>query len=443
MKLITKLTLFITLSKLAIVVLFVMILPALVERISFQYNNYYLRQQEKKVFEVIEQNGVEYYLQGEANYGSYTMLREEYIALEPLTKDYAVDTIETSQRIIEQDTLMYRVLSRTFSYDNKTYLLEIGKTVATIDQYNKPLQRMALYVLSGLILLTLIIDLLYTRHLLRPLGAIIQSKLLNRKFPFNDHGSPVITSTEDFKYLDNSLIKLMDQVHEAFEKEREFTSNASHELMTPISILQSRIENMVIDPEVPEAMQHHLIEMMKTLNRLKKIVHSLLLISRIENDQFSKSDTIHSATIIKEVIEELEHRLEEKNLVFKLDMNMPVDLFQVNHDLLFQLFYNLINNAIRYNKENGSITITDNRNINGSYSIIISDTGIGIPGDEIGTIFNRFKKSKKTTSEGYGLGLAIVKSIIVFHDLEVTVDSTEGKGTSFEIRFPASISTSQ
>jgi two-component system, OmpR family, sensor histidine kinase ArlS len=438
-KLITKLTLFITLSKLAIVLLFVLILPALVERISYQYNNYYLRQQEKKVFDVIEQNGVDFYLEGEESYGSYTMLKEEYIALEPLDKNYVVDTIETSQRVIEQDTLMYRVLSRTFSYDNRLYLLEIGKTVATIDQYNKPLQRMALYVLSGLILITLIIDLLFTRHLLRPLGEIIRSKLLNRKFPFNDHGSPVKTSTEDFKYLDSSLINLMEQVHEAFEKEREFTSNASHELMTPISILQSKIENLVIDPQVPEELQHRLIDMMKTLNRLKKIVHSLLLISRIENDQFVKKDIINSSTIVKEVIEELDHRLEEKQLQLRLEMVHSKDLHHVNHDLLFQLFYNLINNAIRYNKENGSITIMDSRNTNGSYSIKITDTGIGIPAEEIGSIFNRFKKSKKSSSEGYGLGLAIVKSILVFHDLEVEVDSTEGKGTTFEIIFPSQL----
>ena len=81
----------------------------------------------------------------------------------------------------------------------------------------------------------------------------------------------------------------MEKIHEAFDKEREFTSNASHELMTPISILQTNVENMMMEDGISDEMQEKISAMMKTLNRLKKIVHSLLYISRIENDQFAKS----------------------------------------------------------------------------------------------------------------------------------------------------------
>ena len=83
MKLLTKLTLFITLSKLLIVVLFVLLLPSLVNYASFQYSNYYLNQQKKKVLAVISENGVDYYLQGDSAFASYTMLKEEYISLLP------------------------------------------------------------------------------------------------------------------------------------------------------------------------------------------------------------------------------------------------------------------------------------------------------------------------------------------------------------------------
>ena len=81
MKLLTKLTLFITLSKLAIVILFISILPVLVERISSGYTNYYLGQQKKEVLKVIDRNGIDYYLQGDSSYGSYTMLKEEYVSM--------------------------------------------------------------------------------------------------------------------------------------------------------------------------------------------------------------------------------------------------------------------------------------------------------------------------------------------------------------------------
>ena len=434
MKLLSKLTLFVTISKLAIVVLFVLTLPAIVERIASEYTNYYLRQQEQKVLKAIRENGIQYYLQGESSYGSYTMLKEEYIGLEPADSLLKQDTIETAQRVVEQDTLNYRVLMKTFTSGEENYLLEIGKTTATISQYNRPLQRIASIVLISLILITLVIDLIFTRWLLRPLGWIIETKLINRSFPFNKELPAIETSTTDFKYLDESLILLMDQINEAFEKEREFTANASHELMTPISILQHKIENLLGQEDLPETAQQQLIELNRTMNRLKKIVNSLLLISRIENEQFSKHEKLNVKQIIDELIEEIEHRMEERKISLKLQLPDDLYLNAVNRDLIFQLFYNLVNNAIKYNRDGGTIFITGELNAN-EVVIAIKDTGYGIAASELESIFNRFHKIKSAASEGYGLGLSIVKSIASYHKASIEVHSGAG-GSTFTLRFP-------
>lgn len=440
MKLNSKLTLFITLSKLAIVLLFVLTLPYLTGRIARTYTDYYLQQQKEKVLEVVARNGVESYLQGEASYGSYTMLKEEYISLEPVEEGFTLDTIYTDERIIEQDTLNYRVLTHVFAAGKGSYLMEVGKTVETIDQYNRPLQRIATYVLLGLILITLMIDLFYTRFLLKPLGEIIRTKISNRKFPFNDNSEPVNTSTSDFRFLDQSLISLMNQINDAFEKEREFTANASHELMTPIGILQNKIENLMGEPEVSELVQDRLIGMQRTLNRLKRIVHSLLLISRIDNDQFSKKDMVSVTELFGDVIEEISHRLSEKQISLNVNLSEDIELQNVNRDLLFQMVYNLLNNAIRYNKPEGKINISDRIPENGTYEIDIEDTGVGIPQEEIATIFNRFKKANNSEEEaGYGLGLSIVKSISDYHQITIRVESELSKGTRFTLIFPSVI----
>ena len=436
MKLLTKLTLFITLSKLLIVALFVLLLPSLVNYASFQYSNYYLNQQKKKVLAVISENGVDYYLQGDSAFASYTMLKEEYISLLPAEDTHVKDTIETSQRIVGKDTLNYRILIHEISAENKNYILEIGKTTATISQYNKLLRRFTLYILVALILFSIIIDLVYTHILLRPLSRIIQTKLLNRKFPFKEQLPPIKTSTTDFKLLDDSLIGLMKKIHEAFDKEREFTSNASHELMTPISILQTNVENMMMEENITEEQQDKISSMMKTVNRLKKIVHSLLYISRIENDQFIKSDTVNIHQLSSEIMEELSMRLETKSLTFTNQLSPNILVKKVNHDLFFQLLYNLINNSIRYNKENGSILLLDHYIPGEPYVLEIRDTGIGIKPEELGSIFNRFKAGKDK-SEGYGLGLSIVKSIIAFLGFEIKVTSVYGKWTIFSITIPA------
>lgn len=437
MKLNSKLTLFITLSKLAIVLLFVLTLPYLIEGIARNYTDYYLRQQQKKVLEEVSKKGIEFYLQGDDNYGSYIMLKEDYISLEAIAKGFKIDTIYTDERIIEQDTLNYRVLTHSFDIENETYLMEVGKSIDTIDQYNRPLQRIATYVLLGLLLITLLVDLFYTRFLLKPLEEIIRTKISNRKFPFNEHSIPINTSTTDFRYLDESLINLMQQIHDAFEKEREFTANASHELMTPIGILQNKIENLMGEPEVSDLIQERLVGMQKTLNRLKRIVHSLLLISRIENDQYSKKESVHVNELFSEVLDEISHRLDEKGISLEIKISKQVILENINRDLLFQMVYNFVNNAIRYNKPSGFIRINDKINEDGSYVIIIEDDGIGISQVDIGTIFNRFKKANKSEEEtGYGLGLSIVKSIADYHALKIDVQSVVSQGTSFIIFFP-------
>lgn len=434
MKLITKLTVFYTVSKLAIVLLFVSLLPSLVNNIVSTYTNNYLRQQKEKVIAEIQQRGIDYYLQGQPSYGSYTMLKDEYVSLEPNLNKLFRDTIETSLRVVEEDTLSYRVLREVFDVGPQTYVLEVARTTATIGQLSQPLQKVALSVLAGLIGLTIILDLAYTRIVLKPLKTIISSRIVNAKFPFREPAMPVKTTTSDFLYLDTCLADLMQKVKHAFDKEREFTSNASHELMTPVSILQNKLENMMVDGGISDGTQEKIQGMMNTLNRLKKIVRALLLISRIENDQYSKTETIGISTLIAEVMDELADRVDARGLKVEINIKKDIEISGVNHDLVFQLFYNLINNAIRYNKEGGSIRINADKAARGCM-VSVEDSGIGIPQQELYSIFNRFKKSHRSAEEGYGLGLSIIKSIADYHSITIQVDSTVGKGSAFRVKF--------
>lgn len=435
MKLSTKLTLFITGSKLVIVLLFVTALPILIMEIASRHTNYTLQQQRKKVLSIVKKNGLDYYLQGEDNYGSYTLLKEEFIAFLPVEGRVTLDTIKNSKRLIEGDTLNYRVLSYTFKDKNKNYLLEIGNTTTSINQYNKPLQRFALYVLVALVVLAVLIDLTFIRILIRPLASIIKKRLTNRKFPFHVEPKSIQTSTTDFKYLDESLLLLMNQINEAFYKEREFTSNASHELMTPISILQNKMENLLAEDGLEEDFAVAIVEMMKTVDRLKKITSSLLLISRIENEQYIRKEQVKLLQLFEEIIEEIRHRLEEKNITISLNISQDMVLRDVNKDLLFQLFFNLVHNAIKFNRQDGNISVIGYTGTNGKYQLQISDTGIGVPNEHLPFIFDRFMKTNLNSQVGYGLGLAIVKSIATYHRIQITAESEPDKGTIFKLIF--------
>ena len=441
MKLNAKLTLFNAISKLVIAVLFVLLVPFLISNISRNYVDNKLIRQKTKFLQIVNQQGIEEYIPSGETYGSYYLpLKDEYLTIELDTiANNLIDTIKNEKRLVGRDTIEYRILSHTFKVDNQKYLLEIGKSTATLNDTSAPLQTIAFMLLVGMILLTVLADQLYTNYLLRPLNLIIKTKLLNRKFPNFGPYKEIKTSTNDFRYLDQSIHKMIEAIEAAFQKEREFISNASHELMTPISIMQSKIENLFEREDIAEDMKLRMLEMQKILNRLKSITKTLLLISQIENEQFLKEDNVSLKELLQEVHDEISVRLVEQDITCTLVIAEDKILNNVNRFLLFNLFFNLINNAIKYNNPNGEImvvTATDNDQL----VVSIIDSGIGISAEALPFIFNRFKKFRQSLKQdSFGLGLPIVKSIANFHGIEIAVQSEVNEGSTFKLTFPADL----
>ncbi|MFM7901705.1 MAG: sensor histidine kinase, partial [Bacteroidota bacterium] len=196
------------------------------------------------------------------------------------------------------------------------------------------------------------------------------------------------TSTHEFRYLDDSINELMRKTRDAFLIEKEFIANVAHELLTPISILQNRFENMLVEHELSEQAEDKVMESLKTLKRLSKIIKALLMISKIENDQFLKQDSADLNALVGEVCEELEDLIQEKQIVLVKSMEPVAPVTPVNRSLLFNMIFNLLNNAIRYNNIGGNIFIRGERVTDG-YRLQIQDTGIGMDDSQINNIFDR------------------------------------------------------
>ncbi|MDB5135966.1 MAG: histidine kinase [Mucilaginibacter sp.] len=417
--------------------LFVLLLPSLIRDINENYTDSWLRRQKEKVLKIVKGPGINNYIQDGQGYGSYNaLLKEEYVSLDVDSADEKIDTIVNEKRLVEGDTIQYRILSHTFKVNKKNYLLEIGKSVDTINETAAPLQSIAFEILLGMVLLTILADQVYSTYVLRPLNLIIKTKLIGHRFPHHTPYKKVRTNTSDFEYLDISIHKMIQTIENTFQKEREFISNASHELMTPISILQSKIENMFEREDIIDEVKVRLLEMQKILNRLKSITKTLLLISQIENEQFLKEDKISVAVLIHEVYDEISIRLQEKNISCEITIPQEWQLVRVNKFLLFNLFFNLINNAIKYNKEGGEIKILGTIE-NKLFVVEIADSGVGISTEQLPHIFNRFKKfSQSLQQDSFGLGLPIVRSIADFHHIKIQVSSEVGVGSTFKLIFP-------
>ncbi|WP_026464197.1 sensor histidine kinase [Adhaeribacter aquaticus] len=437
MRLQSKLTLFSAASKITILLLLVLLLPPLIHKVALRNTDNRLKEKKDRVLQIIEEQGIEQFISEGDNgaYGSYNLLKEEFISIEEVNPGTAADTIENSLRKVENEVVEYRVLSLTFEMvGGETYLLEIGRSLATIREGGDTLQKYALYFLVAVVLLTVFIDLAFSKIILQPFTLIVK-RLQRIGHPGTFKPQQLRTSTDDFIYLNNTINSMMGQIQHAFLKEKEFIGNVSHELLTPISILQTRLENLLSDPTMPEHLLEKLVDNQKTLHRLKSIIQALLLISRIENEQYLKNEPVNIKQLAEDVVEEIAERAEVRDISLEMDLKDTWVLKEANYSLLFTMLFNVVNNAIKYNRNQGKILVSGQQ-VKDTYELCITDTGVGIPEEQVPHIFSRFKRLHAPDGESHGLGLPIVQTVAQFHKLKLTVNSVLNQGTTFCFSFP-------
>ena len=440
MKLIYKLTLINAFTRILIVAAFLEFVPDLIYKAAVTQVETNLEKKEAKILRLIKDNGMGQFIEesdstySDSSFADYTIFKENYMSIEKIADtNKERDTTITSPRDIEDEVLEYRIRKHYFTYNYTNYLLEIGESIQYVRDLRVILLRVALYILIAIITLTVLIDLSISQYLLRPLRKI-EAKLVGTKHPEKFDFKRIRTTTADFRYLDNTISKMMLQIQDAFHIEKEFIANVSHELLTPISILQTRLENMLEAGNLNEEAEAKIMESQRTLGRLKQIVRSLLLISQIENNQTPKEDNVNIPELLNEVAAEIDVRLAEKNITLDVNLEDSFLFAPANRSLLFTMFFNLVNNAVKYNKQGGKIKIYSSVT-NSGYEVYIEDNGVGIAPENLKSIFHRFRKFNNAENESYGLGLSMVKTIADFHKLDIKVDSKLGEGSLFTVVF--------
>lgn len=435
MKLRHKLTLANLLFKLGFVILFMIATPWLAERINLYQTDNELIKKRETVIRIISELGVEPFLLNEENdvFGSYNILKEEFISIEPVHLDDFWNFIEVTKRSIDNEIIDYRVLNYSFLIDGKMYLLEIGKSLSSIKSTERNIRKITIGFLLLFLLISVIFEMVYTGMLLRPLNTIIE-KIKTTANPANYDKTPIASSTFDFKVLDKTLSVLMSKTEELIAREREITQDISHELMTPVSILRSKLENLLIHDNISKETAEKTQEALDTLHRLKTLISSLLLIARIESRQYLKQDTVEITEVLDEMIDELSPLAEEKNILFKRIQGADFKITNANRSLLFSMFFNVANNAIRHTPQNGSVSVSTTIE-NRAFCVVIRDNGEGISPELLPRLFMRFKRKMNADDDGSGIGLAIAKSIADYHHIQINVESNPGEGTSFTFIF--------
>ncbi len=240
---------------------------------------------------------------------------------------------------------------------------------------------------------------------------------------------------DELHQLSDQFNAMLDRLEAAFQAERQFTSDASHELRTPMAVIMAQCELALEQECSPEEYREALSIIRRQGGKMSRLIGDLLDVTRLEmNAQRYALQELSLSELTQSVCTDMA-MLREKNISLSWDL-APNIFLQGNGELMARLLTNLISNAYRYGKENGHILVSLKQE-GKQICLSVQDDGIGIAPQEQEQIFRRFYQADTAHSEaGAGLGLAMVQQIARFHSGTVTVDSQLGKGSTFTLLLP-------
>jgi signal transduction histidine kinase len=243
---------------------------------------------------------------------------------------------------------------------------------------------------------------------------------------------------QEFLSLAHSFNSMAEQVEQTVSTLRSFVADAAHELHTPLTALQANLE-LAHNETDPSEQAHYLLFAQQQGERLEVLVQNLLDLSRIEaaesRSTFMEVDLVQ---LVREVGEQFASRAEQADRSFTLTLPGEVVPVQGNETQLRQVLSNLLENALKFTPANGSISLDLERHPD-HVRLTVSDSGIGIPAEDLPHLFERFHRGRNASEyPGNGLGLAIVKAIVNTHRGDVAVHTEQGRGTSISVSLPMS-----
>lgn len=287
----------------------------------------------------------------------------------------------------------------------------------------------ALPLIAGIIVVILAVCVwlsrMLTRQLIRPIETMAE----------NMEETNVTPPYKELVPFANMIRQQHADILSAARARQDFTANVSHELKTPLTAISGYAELMETQ-EMEEAQQKHFLrEIRKNAQRLLSLINDIIRLSELDRSQTAEVfEMIDLAEIVSESVEDLQVNAQKRNV--DLSYQGSPCLIRANREMMRELADNLIQNAIRYNNDGGSVLVT----VKGENTkeLIVKDNGIGIPAEDQDRVFERFyrvDKSRSKATGGTGLGLAIVKHIVELHHAKILLNSQVQQGTEIRVLF--------
>jgi two-component system OmpR family sensor kinase len=282
-------------------------------------------------------------------------------------------------------------------------------------------------------LLLVVLSYLIAGKVLKPIGVIdrlareINDQNLSVRIPLGK-------SRDELYGLSESLNRMFDRLESSFETQKEFIASASHELKSPLALLQLSMEDCIQHPDLPDSLRHQLMRQTDSVRRMSRLVKNLLDLSALELKECFDLKEINLAELLKSVLSDYEVVFNAKKI--DVQAHIPPKLkVKGDWENLQRAFINLLDNAIKYNQEGGKIILevsAKNREVH----LSLFNTGTGIPAADLDRVFEQFYRVEKSRSAEYGgsgLGLSIVKRIIELHGGRIDIESEPSAWTRVNI----------
>ncbi|RMF94450.1 MAG: HAMP domain-containing protein [Nitrospinota bacterium] len=316
------------------------------------------------------------------------------------------------------------------------YIMQVGASLAPIQTTLARLFWLLLVMDGSALLFTGLGGAFLARRALQPIHRIvhtveqIESKNLDQRLK-------VENPADEIGRLAGVLNRMLDRLERSFRSQQRFIADASHELRSPLANLRMALELTLRRPRQESEYRETLHSALEEVDRLVRLVNGLLTLSRADSDRLEVSrDPVPLQPLLQQVLVDYQLRAKDKGIA--LSWSLPQVAVRGNRERLYQLFANLLDNALRYTPEGGEVTVCGEEE--GERVLIrVVDTGIGIAPEHLPHIFERFYRVDKERSRaegGSGLGLAICQEIVRAHGGSLHVESSPGKGSTFTVALP-------
>ena len=281
------------------------------------------------------------------------------------------------------------------------------------------------------ILFSIVFSVVFTRRLRR----IMSSMRIIREG--NYIHQVAVSGNDELAFLGDEVNELTERLQISENKRRQFVSDASHELKTPLASIKLLSDSILQNDMDMQTIREFVQDIGNEADRLNRMTHKLLSLTKIESQQDGDCEIIYMAPTVERVCRMLSGIAEKNEITIDLQLKQDCPILILEDDL-YQIAFNLVENGIKYNMPGGRLTVKLQRQEDNAL-LQVSDTGVGIPEESLSHVFERFyrvDKARARKSGGSGLGLAIVRNMVERNQGSIAVESVLGQGSTFTVTFP-------